>query len=555
MSCCTRSSVIKNILSTLLKNYYNNRKNNFVLKKDFYKVLQQLIISNVKLNTDNINDINDITKIFEDLGLVFNNDFQFPEFDYETICLQIYSIKPKYVVKKNIDNILKKYKLKKDYVKDDETNIKITKLIIDMKINCRTALNHYTDNNEKNLKNKRNLINKEIIILFVYSGSLKYWLDIIKSNKYIEYINKYAECYTPFYNEFGKFKKIIGDFRNVRIINDFDKISKLISKFINYLSKSITKNMDRDMILSLAYDVKELFDSRMPKIQKELHNSILKKNKIILLDLTKAYDTVDKRLLDLVIRLYYPEYIVNFINYQMFTIKEKNTDRNKDNGIAQGHPLSTLLFHLVHNIICQYIKQQITDIDIKIFVDDIIIYYDKEIPNDVIASNNKIIQDIYSKFGLKINPNKTLSINIDSNKWKGEYYLGVPMSNKYQDVRKCLDDRYGKELLDILDKAIRNNINLNKYQIFKNSLRLSLAYRLKFIKEFDSKEEKQQFIIDMKNDNLALYNIYNECKNYIFVYEEEMDELDKNTIDNITDKIRINIAQTDISGNDIYTCI
>jgi len=164
--------VIKSKLSTLLNNYYNNRKNNYVLKKDFHKILQQPIINNVNLNTDNINDI---SKIFEDLKLVFNNDFKFPEFDYETICKLVYSLNNKYVEKTNIDNIFKKYKLKIDYVKDDDTNNRVTKIIIDIKINYKTALNHYTDNNEKNFENKKNLINKEIIGAGIYDAIYQFF--------------------------------------------------------------------------------------------------------------------------------------------------------------------------------------------------------------------------------------------------------------------------------------------------------------------------------------------------------------------------------------------
>jgi hypothetical protein len=232
---------------------------------------------------------------------------------------------------------------------------------------------------------------------------------------------------------------------------------------------------------------------------------------VVLLDLSKAFDNISKYFLNSVMAYYLPQYIINFINYQMFDINLKDSNITNVHGIIQGHALSTTLFHLCHYVICKYIQQQIKNIDIKIFVDDIAIYYNKEVSNEDINKDMKTIADIYGQFGLTINDKKTMTINIDDNNdWKSAYYLGVPMSNNYPDVRKCLDNKYGKELLDNLDIAFKNE-TLNDYKIYKNSLIFSLAYRLKLITEFNTEELKQKFLFDMKNDNMALYDIYTKC--------------------------------------------
>ena len=535
-------------LPKLLDNYNDNKKNNYVEPKDFHKIPKtELIKKNINIDI--------ILQIIKSLKLNKEYSFNFYDSDNKSLCNKIFHVSNSNLTEEYINKVFKNHKLKRNCVIDDKTNNKLTKKINNMKVSSLTAINHYTDSNEKSMK--KNLINKEVVILFVYSGSFKYWIDIIKNNNYIDYITKYKNNYVPYYENFGKFKKEKGDFNNVRILNNFDRISKLLSKYINYSSgQTIMNNMNKDMILSLAKTLNDLFGWRMLETQQYIHNKIISGSKIVLLDLSKAFDNINKDFLNLVLSNYYPEYIINFINYQMFTINKKGTNIHNDYGISQGHPLSTTLFHLCHNIICQYIKEKISDIDIKIFVDDIALYYNKAISNDIINNNNKIISDIYDIFGLTINNKKTLTINIDDNNiWKNEYYLGVPMSNNYKDVRKCLDNKYGKELIDNLEIAFKNNI-IKSYDIYTKSLKFSLAYRLKFIKEFNTEEEKQKFMIDMKNDSLLLYNIYTKYNEYEFIYmniDNENEIIEEKDIDNILP--RINLKNTDISNNELYCFI
>jgi len=543
------NTILKLTLQEKLKKYYDSKKNNYIKDKDFHKIPK----SEISIKPINIDTI---SNIINNLLVNKNNIFNFKDLDKKTLCNKVFLVSISNLSNKIIEDILKKYNTKKDYVIDDSTNNEITQKLNKIKVSAKTALNHYTDNNEG--KMKKNLINNEVVILFVYSGSFNYWINIIRNNKYIDYITKYKINYNPYYENFGKFKKEKGDFDNVRILNNFDRISKMISKYINYSTRySIMKNMDKDMILSLPDNINELFRSSMPITQQYIHNQINMSNKIVLLDLSKAFDNINKDFLNLVISKYYPDYIINFINYQMFIINKKNTNIHNIHGISQGHPLSTTLFHLCHNIICQYIKEKIKELNIKIFVDDIAIYYDKEISNDIINNNNKIISNIYDIFGLSINHKKTITINIDNdNKWKNEYYLGVPMSNNYQDVRICLDSKYGKELLDKLNTVYINN-TINNYDIYNKSLKFSLAYRLKFIKEFNSEEEKQKFILDMKNDNMMLYDIYHKYKSYEFVCMEDSIKLDVSNKD-IKDNINLinnSILNKNILDNDLYIFI
>ena len=89
--------------------------------------------------------------------------------------------------------------------------------------------------------------------------------------------------------------------------------------------------------------------------------------------------------------------------------------------------------------------------------------------------------------------------------YKDKLYLGVPISNIYKDVRKCLDEKYGKDFLDNLNTAYVNK-KISEYDTYR--LELSLAYRLKYLQCFNKESDKLEFENTMKKDNEYLYSIY-----------------------------------------------
>ena len=486
-------------LKKQLEAYYN-QKNNYVSNKDFNKVIRTNVIQKPI-------DIQEINKKIIGLNLDNSEKFNFIDrTDYYIICNKVFSIPPKYLSSKKIEKLLRDYKIKKNIVADDNTNNFITKKIVKIKkINKKQIINHITDSNERGIG--KNIIDYNRVILFVYSGCLEHWLKLIENSKLDDYLAKYTD-YKPSFDEFAKFKKEFGNFNEVRILNNFDIVSKMINKYINYCCRySVMKNVDENIVISLAYKESTLFGSRMPKIQEDFHTHIhINKGKIVLLDLSKAFDNINKDFLNSIMKQYLPQYLIDYINFNMFTVTETKSEINNNLGILQGHSLSTTLFHLCHIVICQYIKQQINDIKIRIFVDDIALYYDKTISNDKINEDIKKIDDIYNIFGLTINNKKTITINMNNNlEYKDKLYLGVPISNIYKDVRKCLDEKYGKDFLDNLNTAYVNK-KISEYDTYR--LELSLAYRLKYLQCFNKESDKLEFENTMKKDNEYLYSIY-----------------------------------------------
>lgn len=138
----------------------------------------------------------------------------------------------------------------------------------------------------------------------------------------------------------------------------------------------------------------------------------------------------------------------------IFSVNEKKTGNRSIHGIQQGNPLSSILFDMYHYMIYKHIINQLPDTKMMFFVDDIALYYSKHVPNDIIYSNIAKIIEIYKSFGLEINEKKTQYINIEKSETIKAFktqYLGVPISNNFNDIIEILNKNYDKNLLSLLD--------------------------------------------------------------------------------------------------------
>ena len=204
----------------------------------------------------------------------------------------------------------------------------------------------------------------------------------------------------------------------------------------------------------------------------------------------------------------------------IFSVNEKKTGNRSTHGIQQGNPLSSILFDMYHYMIYEQIMNQLPNTKMMFYVDNIVLYYTNDVPNDVIYSNIAKIIKIYKDFGLEINEKKTQYINIEKSETVKAFktqYLGVPISNNFYDIIEILNKNYGKELLSLLDdKYVKKyllhygDITMVQYcdkQVTINKaieyLSMSISWRLMYFydntKPFENK---------LRHYNKFLFNIY-----------------------------------------------
>lgn len=329
------------------------------------------------------------------------------------------------------------------------------------------------------------------------------------------------------------------------------------------INNTVMKNFDNNVIRSISSRSNKLLFPKIINTIFYFKTRILNfKDKVVLLDISKAFDNVSRDVLSkILVKFTIPKHIINYILY-IFSVNEKKTGNRSIHGIQQGNPLSSILFNMYHYMIYKHIMNQLPNTKMMFYVDDIALYYAKDIQNDIIYSNIAKIIEIYKYYGLEINEKKTQYINIEKSETIKAFktqYLGVPISNKFNDIIKSLNKYYGKELISLLDdKYVKkyllrygDNIMIQycDKQVTINKaieyLGMSISWRLMYFyddtKTFESK---------LKHYNNFLFDIY-KIKNDKLIGLKRRSSLLKNNGISILDKY---ISTSLISDHEIKYC-
>jgi hypothetical protein len=512
-----------------------------------------------------------VTKYINNINLETKNMFSIVQMSNDDLFTKVFNVNPKHGKSFNEICIEQNIKLS-DYITTfkitNKNTYKLSKIVkalykIKFDFNCEYVQDpdSFKKTDIKKLRNDNYIISVDQLKLFIYSGAFHYYLLLVNNNKHGTIGSICNHNYCNFY----KYKDGSKDITNVRCLTNYDPIAKIICRYYHYMINNSMKDFDNDVIRSISSrENKSAFSKIISTIMffktKLFHDG----EKVVLLDISKAFDNVNRDVLDLVLSKFtLPRYLIDYIHY-IFSVNEKRSGYKSVHGIQQGNAMSSILFDMYHYIVYMSIKNQLPDNKMMFFVDDIALYFPKDTKNEYIYSSLQTIINVYKQYGLEINELKTQYINIEHKETSKAFktqYLGVPISNKLDDVLCILNKNYGKELLSLLnDNDIikylkkRGDIDTILYNerdiTIKKSiyyLSLSLSWRLMY---FDSKKNTSVFERKLKKTNMFLYNVYMSCNNDLIGLKEKMPLLETNNI-SILDKDLLTFVEDMIEHADI----
>lgn len=324
----------------------------------------------------------------------------------------------------------------------------------------------YSDKLEKELslnKNQIKMNNKNTTLLYYCLSDLVRYDNI--RPRFFNKI-KYADL-------FEKLKKGDNkDPKNFRYLSNHHKIYKILDKFwcvsiVNILNRN-NKLPDKNIIknaLHRKYQI-SIRDLALEKI-----TSYANGNKVVLLDISKAFDSVSWNVIkELLTKNLTRKINSNFANKMVKqylflicnrVIKFKNNIIKMKKSIATGLPSSTLVFSLlIEQIIYQWqnLDSKNKGLKINTYVDDIFIEF---LSTDCYSEVTESLINYLAKYNLKVNPNKTKTNIISlpySQITSSDTYLGLPFANNVKTyIKECIvmyqnkhNKSTAKQLIDIL---------------------------------------------------------------------------------------------------------
>ena len=356
----------------------------------------------------------------------------------------------------------------------------------------------YTDLLEKQLRiNKKDIINyKNLKLLYLCFQDLSNYNQI--RNQYIRKIN-FCNLYTKYKGKGDK--KLI---KNYRFLFSHTLSFKILDKL---LILDVLKKMSDNN----CYPNKEIFihsiNNEFSSNIRENSYDIVTSNDLVLLDLSKAYPSVNRDclkylLMKSLLKRFTKSYSKSFCDKYFFMLKNRyflyngnKVDINK--GISTGLASSTIIFTLImESIVDEYIKileiynlKYKRDYELKIFVDDIVIKvknkkYTKRIIN--------IFLSILRYYKFNVNKNKCrISSGLDynfTNIKSGDYYLGLPFSNSAKEYLDIILEEFKTRHININYTDIRNIIRFSNVPYQKemlNKIRGFFDYKLFGLKKYN----------------------------------------------------------------------
>ena len=175
------------------------------------------------------------------------------------------------------------------------------------------------------------------------------------------------------------------DINDIRPISLLSVVAKLLEKlFLEEMKETIYKNNILNKNQTGFVKNKNTLNNIIKTHDKIFFGLKNKTNVVMIsLDLTKAYDTIDRKYLIKIIdkinmNKEIDKYIKMFLSNRNQTVFYNNSysDLEKSEyGLPQGSCLSPILFNLYLNVILEKFSK---DIDIRAFADDLIIYFENK---------------------------------------------------------------------------------------------------------------------------------------------------------------------------------
>jgi hypothetical protein len=451
------SDLIKRVPYIYLKNIYENN----LLKNNITYIGSENIVSHINNLFSSNKNINIPTVIFG------KNDVSSQEI-----------IKFKNYLNNNIDNLCFRANIG-SYTEELESELRINKKdIISMK-NTKLLLKCYNDLN--NYNQIRNSLISKINFCQIYS---KY-----KGDGNIDKIKNYRFLFSHslFFKILDKLL-ILDVIKKMNLNNSFPDKNIFINNFDNKYTSSIR---DNSYIISNT-------------------------NNIVLIDISKAYPSVDFDSLKILLyrslnKRFSSSFSKSFLQKYLFLLKNRKFKYKKNNifinkGISTGLASSSLIFTFIIEAIVDELIEilQLYDItfkkdyELKIFIDDItIIIKNKLHTKFIISTIVKILK--YYKFNINESKCKIsceLSYNFPKIK-DGDYYLGLPFSHSVKNYLDIILIQFRKRHLDISYKDIKRIYKLKNlpYQSeLSNKINGFFQYKLYGLKKYNIDNSLDNFI-------------------------------------------------------------
>jgi hypothetical protein len=457
-----RLSVLKSMFKkdpTLETKDFADIKQLYYIERANYEKNQILCQRKAKAKRDKC--VFDFTEIFENYNINARNFIK-------NFTQKVYTF-----MKENIINFITQNSNNEPCIKySDELSSYISKLILEyddsmpMEILDSLVKDIIIEINDDVFSTEINL-NKPILgkILFVtsehehhdYHARFQNNISNLNDDKILEYLNK------KHLNDetIGYFIENNKKYRSYVNLNKYTKknCKLLCNKLNNYPFEKELKIFG-NYYLDIIFDIKE--------------NYLPKYNLCIRTDIKYAFASVDLDLLfDFLIQ---DEYILNNLSaedldyiYRIYNTKYKYKTKiaNKNPELLLGVPLSTILFQILMNLIIKHYKTIDSEVELIIFVDDILIFGNSY---DYILKTYYTFKNILNKYKLSLNDDKTKILNIN---YESLIFLNrIIVSNRDSD-----EDNYIKKYLteDNALKALQNLdiilfIDFNKYNFINIDL-------------------------------------------------------------------------------------
>ena len=227
-----------------------------------------------------------------------------------------------------------------------------------------------------------------------------------------------------------------------------EKISKpLIQTIIN---KEVVKNQ---------FGFRPLSDCGLAKAMIYYNSKKFNYNKALLIDIQKAYDSVNLDILITIIESTYNNKVIkdlltNFIEiYKGLVLIINGTEINATRGLPQGSALSPLFFNLYINNVLKQINAN-NNVHGQAYADDIILQGNSIIN---IQTAYELAKNEFNKIELKINPEKCELISEQIN----DYIIDIGNNGSETKITSVKQAKYLGQIINADGSPVNSDINLN----------------------------------------------------------------------------------------------